>query len=262
MKRIVFAAVALSMVAAVAPLNSADAADMAVKAPTVVGPAPIPLWDGLFIGGNVGDARSSTSWCTDATIAGCGPGAPADQLSQKASGLVGGGQLGYRLMFGNFMIGPEMMLDAMTVHSTIADTNPGVGAGRTRTTTFSGLQSVTADAGFAFDRFLAYGKGGWALTRVSFDANNTNPGGFDLKGNEFVQGWTAGGGLEYTLPIGGWSIGVEYDYYSFKPGNMINLTNSGGVGIACGFCNFGNQTNVQTILARLNVRIGGTTIPH
>jgi outer membrane immunogenic protein len=264
MKRIVFAAVALSMVAAVAPLNSADAADMAVKAPTTFGPAPIPLWDGLYIGANIGDARSSTSWCTDATVlTGCGGGAPTDQVSMKASGLVAGGQVGYRLMFGNFMIGPEAMLDGLQIHSTVADTAilPGF-PGRNRTTTFSGIQSVTANAGFAFDRFLAYGKGGWALTHVSFDAVDTAAGGFDLKGNEYVQGWTAGGGLEYTLPAGGWSIGVEYDYYRFNPGNMINLTNSGGVGIACGFCNFGGQTNVQTILARLNLRIGGTTIPH
>jgi len=84
MKRIVFAAVALSMVAAVAPLNSADAADMAVKAPTTFGPAPIGLWEGVYIGGNGGYARSSTSWCTDATVVtGCG-GAPTDQVSKKA----------------------------------------------------------------------------------------------------------------------------------------------------------------------------------
>jgi outer membrane immunogenic protein len=253
MKRIVFAAVALSMVAAAAPLNSADAADLAVKEPTTAGPAPIGLWDGLFIGGNVGDAMSKTSWCTTAVI-GCG----GDQVSMKASGLVGGGQVGYRFMFGNFMIGPEAMLDAMTIHSTLTDTNPGVGAGQTRTSTFSGIMSVTGDAGFAFDRFLAYGKGGWALTHASFDA--TLPAD-DLKGNEYVQGWTAGGGLGYTLPSG-WSIGVEYDYYRFDPGNMINMTTAGGAGVACGFCNFGNQTNVQTILARLNVRIGPMPTTH
>jgi outer membrane immunogenic protein len=254
MKRIVFAAVALSMVAAVAPLNSADAADMAVKAPTIFGPAPIGLWEGFYIGGNGGYARSSTSWCTDATVVtGCGGGAPTDKVSMKASGAVGGGQVGYRFKFGNFVIGPEAMLDGMTIHSSLGDANPGIGAGRTRSTTFSGLMSVTGDAGFTFDRFLAYGKGGWALTHVSFDANNPAVDG-DLKGNEFVQGWTAGGGLEYTLSSG-WSIGVEYDYYRFNPGNMINSANAAGP-VACAFCNFGNQTNIQTIMARLNVRIG------
>jgi outer membrane immunogenic protein len=244
MKRIVFAAVALSMVAAVAPLNSADAADIAVKAPETFGPAPIGLWEGVYIGGNGGYARSSTSWCTAAVI-----GCAGDQVSMKASGGVGGGQVGYRFKFGNFVIGPEAMLDGMTIHSTV---NDPVGAGNTRTSTFAGLMSVTGNAGLAFDRFLAYGKGGWALTHAAFDA--TIPGD-DLKGNEFVQGWTAGGGLEYTL-TSGWSIGVEYDYYRFNPGNMINMTTAGGAGVACGFCNFGSQTNVQTILARLNVRIG------
>ncbi len=248
MKRIVFAAVALSMVAAVAPLNSADAADMEIKAPTTFGPAPIGLWDGVFIGGNGGYATSKTSWCTTVAIAGCA----GDQESMKASGAVGGGQVGYRFKFGNFVIGPEAMLDAMTIHSAVTDTNAGVGAGNTRTSTFLGIMSVTGDAGLAFDRFFAYGKGGWALTHAAFDA--TIPGD-DLKGDEFLQGWTAGGGLEYALPSG-WTIGVEYDYYRFNPGNLINMTTAGGAGVACGFCNFGSQTNVQTILARLNVRIG------
>jgi len=256
MKRIVFAAVAISMVAAAAPLHTANAADMAVKAPTTFGPAPIGLWDGLFIGGNGGYAMSNTSWCST-VVTGC-VGAAPDRVSMKADGAVGGGQVGYRFMFGNFMIGPEAMIDAMTIHSTVTDTNAGVGAGQTRTSTFAGIMSVTGDAGFAFDRVLVYGKGGWALTHAAFNA--TLPGD-DLKGNEFVQGWTAGGGLEYTLPSG-WSIGLEYDYYRFDPGNMINRTTVAGAGVACGFCNFGNQTNVQTILARLNVRIGPMPTTH
>jgi outer membrane immunogenic protein len=254
MKRIVLAAIALSIVAAAGSLNSASAADMAVKAPMTAGPAPIGLWEGLYIGGNVGYAWSKTGWCTDATInpGGCAAPTPGDQVSMKPSGAVGGGQVGYRFKFGNFVFGPEAMLDAMTIHSMLTDTNPGVGAGANRTTTFSGIMSVTGNAGLAFDRFLAYGKGGWALTHTSFDATSI---GDDLKGNEYVQGWTAGGGLEYTLPSG-WSVGVEYDYYRFNPGNMINMTSAAGAAIPCGFCNFGNQTNVQTILARLNVRIG------
>jgi outer membrane immunogenic protein len=253
MKRIVLAAAALSMVAAAAPLNIADAADMPVKAPTTWGPAPIGLWEGLYIGGNVGYAQSKTSWCSTFAVAACA----ADPISEKASGAVGGGQVGYRFMLGNFVFGPEAMLDAMTIHSSLTDTNAGVGAGQTRTTTFSGIMSVTGNAGLAFDRVLAYGKGGWALTHDSFDAASPVD---DLKGNEFTQGWTAGGGLEYTLPSG-WSIGVEYDYYRFNPGNMINMTTAAGAAVACGFCGF-SGTNVQTITARLNVRIGPMLTSH
>jgi outer membrane immunogenic protein len=159
--------------------------------------------------------------------------------------VIAGGQVGYRFLFGNFMFGPEALLDGMTIHGTATDPG-GIG----HTTTFAGMSSVTGDAGFTFDRFLAYGKGGWALTRVDFDAKNQGLG-VDIKGSDFVQGWTAGGGLEYMLPSG-WSIGVEYDYYRFNPDIVFNANAAG----PCGFCNFGNQTNVQTILARLNIRIG------
>jgi outer membrane immunogenic protein len=256
MKRIVFAAVVLSVLPLAAPLSTANAADLPVKASPYIAPAPVGYWDGLFIEGNVGWAQAKDSWCTDAFVTNCyGPG-PRDTVSQTYSGAVGGGGVAYRFQEGNFVFGPEAMLDAMSIDQKSAD--PMFPA-NTRTQTARGLMSVTGDAGLAFDRFLAYGKGGWALTDLLLDANSPG-GGFDLKGSEYVQGWTAGGGIEYMLPSG-FSLGLEYDYYRFRPGNMINMTNTAGVGIPCGFCNMGNL-NVQTILARLTVRIGAMPTSH
>jgi outer membrane immunogenic protein len=211
-------------------------------------PAPGPLWSGFFIGGNVGEARSHTSWCTDVDVANCGTPTPVDVITQNATGVVGGGQVGYRFQFGNFVFGPEAMLDGMVNHEMTSDP---VIAGATRTTTIKGLSSVTGDAGLAFDRILVYGKGGWAITDLLFDANNT-VAGVDVKGTEYATGWTAGGGLEYML-TSGWSVGVEYNYYQFDPKNILNAANSVG---PCSFCNFGHNTNVQTVTARLNVRVG------
>ncbi|MGD0148597.1 MAG: outer membrane beta-barrel protein [Xanthobacteraceae bacterium] len=168
----------------------------------------------------------------------------------------GCGQTGYRFQFGNFVFGPEAMLDGMVNHTQTTDTAilPGF-PGRTRTTTMKGLSSVTGDAGVAFDRFYLYGKGGWAITSLDYDANNTLPGGFDVKGSEYATGWTGGAGVEYMLPSG-WSVGVEYNYYQFDPKNILNVVNTGGVTIPCTFCNFGRDTYVQTITARINVRVG------
>jgi outer membrane immunogenic protein len=253
MKRIMlFGAVILAVLLLAAPLSGASAADLPVKAPMMAPPAPGPLWSGFFIGGNVGDAQSHTTWCTDATITNCAVPAPLDVITQKTSGVVGGGQTGYRFQFGNFVFGPEAMLDGMV--NKMSTTDP-VFAGRTRTTTMKGISSVTGDAGVAFDRILVYGKGGWAITSLDFDANNTLPGGFDVKGAEYATGWTGGGGLEYML-TSGWSVGVEYDYYQFQAKNILNAVDTGGNTIPCTFCNFGHNTNVQTITARLNVRVG------
>jgi outer membrane immunogenic protein len=256
MKRIVVAAVCLSVLALAAPSSTANAADLPVKAPSYVAPAPVGYWDGLFVEGNLGWVGAKDSWCTDAFVTNCQGTGPHDTVSQSYSGVVGGGGMAYRFQYGAFVFGPEFELDAMSIHQQSADplfpTN-------TRTETLRGLMNVTGDAGVAFDRFLAYGKGGWALTDLLLDANSPG-GGFDLKGSEYVQGWTAGGGLEYMLPSG-FSLGLEYDYYRFRPGNMINMTNTAGVGVPCGFCNMGNL-NVQTVLARLTVRIGAMPTGH
>src|SRR5580692_1686193 len=250
MKRIVFAAVVLSVLPLAAPSSTANAADLPVKAGPMVAPAPVGYWDGLFIEGNVGYVQEKDSWCTDAFVTNCLSATPTERISQTPKGWIGGGGVAYRFQEGNFIFGPEAMIDAMSIDQKSADplfpTN-------TRTETMRGLMSVTGDVGLAFDRLLAYGKGGWALTDFLMEANSPL-GGFDLRGSEYTQGWTAGGGLEYMLPSG-FSLGVEYDYYRFRPGNMVNMTNTVGTGIACGFCNFGN-VNVQTIMARLTVRIG------
>ena len=256
MKRIVFAAVILSVLPLAVPSSTANAADLPVKAPIALGPAPVGYFDGLVVEGNVGYAQSKDSWCTDEFVANCFSAAPTDTISQTAKGWVGGGGVGYRFQEGNIVFGPEAMIDAMSIDQKSADP---LFPASTRTQTFRGLMSVTGDVGIAVDRMLAYGKGGWALTDVLLDAN-TPPAGGDLRGSEYVQGWTVGGGLEYMLPSG-FSLGIEYDYYRFRPGNMINMTDSAGVGVACGFCNMGNA-NIQTVLARLSVRIGAMPTSH
>jgi outer membrane immunogenic protein len=153
---------------------------------------------------------------------------------------------------GNFVIGAEYLLDGIAINQTSASSFAP--ATNTRYSAFNNLQSLTGQAGLAFDRTLFYGKGGWALTRVNYDAQNTVTG-LDVSTPQWkwVDGWTAGAGLEYML----WthvSIGVEYDYYRFNIGNYTNLlSNAGGV-VACAFCNFG-RSDVQTITARLNVKL-------
>jgi outer membrane immunogenic protein len=258
MKRILFGAVFVSVLST-APLSAALAADMAVKAPWA-GPAPTfaGLWDGLYVGGNIGGAWAKSTYCTDAFVVSCLAAAPVDVVSQSATGVVGGGQTGYRMQFGNAVFGAEAMLDGLRITQTMNDPHFPT---QTRQESFSGIMSVTGSVGIAVDRVLLYGKGGWALTNIIFQANNpAAPGGpaGNLEGNEYQNGWTAGAGLEYMLPSH-WSLGVEYNYYRFSPGDITNVVNGGGVTVPCAFCNFGSATNIQTVLARLNVRIGGPT---
>jgi outer membrane immunogenic protein len=227
----------------------AFAADLAVKAPPLL--APAPSWTGFYFGGNLGWAWSSSKWCTDATIANCTT-APVDLVDQKGNNFLGGGQIGWRWQFNNFVLGVEGMYDGMNLSATSPGIVPGL-PGRTRSTTFNNLYSATGQLGFAWNQALIYGKGGWAGTEVEFDANNTLPGGFNLIATKRANGWTAGGGVEYMLsPY--ISAAIEYDYYRFDNiGNILNVRNSGGVVIPCSFC--GINTNVQTVTGRINFKL-------
>jgi outer membrane immunogenic protein len=251
MRRILLGALFVSAITAGA-LHSAAAADLPVKAAGVVLP-PItgPLWEGIYVGGNIGGAWTNTTWCTDAIVTSCGTGAPIDVISQSPKGLIGGGQFGDRWQWGNVVAGLEATLDGVDASVTSADP---VFPSTTRTTRFTGLYTFTGQAGWAFDRLLVYGKGGWASTRLSFQAN-TGVAGPNLTASNFTDGWTAGAGVEYQV-IPHLIVGVEYDYYRFDAKNLGGVVNSAGVTIPCAFCNFGSSTTMQTVLARISIQSG------
>jgi outer membrane immunogenic protein len=227
----------------------AFAADLPVKAPPML--APAFSWTGLYFGGNLGWAWSHSTWCTDAdkyAKSNC----TVDLVDQKGDNVLGGGQIGGRYQFNNFVIGVEGMFDAMNLGVTSPGIVPGL-PGRTRSATFNNLYSATGQLGFAWNQALIYGKGGWAGTEVEFSANNTLAGGFNLNATKRIDGWTAGGGIEYMMSqyI---SVGVEYDYYRFDDiGNISDLRNTGGKLIGCAFC--GGNTNVQTVTGRVNFKL-------
>jgi opacity protein-like surface antigen len=77
--------------------------------------------------------------------------------------------------------------------------------------------------------------------------------GADLSTWQWVNGWTAGAGLEYML-FTHFSIGLEYNYYQFDVSNMSAGPNSLGANIACPFCDFG-KTSIQTVSGRINIKL-------
>jgi opacity protein-like surface antigen len=231
------------------PVLAADMA-MPVKAPS---PPIVWDWNEAYFGVHIGYAQATSSWCTDAFAVNCNvAGAPKDLVSQSPYGYAIGGQFGYRWQATqNFVLGAEYQVDGMAINMTSPSRTDPNG---TRYSAFNSLQAIDAQAGLALGRNLFYGKGGWAFTRVDFDAQDTVSGA-DVSTPQWkwVNGWTAGGGYEFML----WthlSIGVEYDYYKFNIGNYTNILSNTGAVVGCAFCNFGKES-VQTITARLNVKL-------
>jgi outer membrane immunogenic protein len=234
------------LAAGVALSNVAMAADMELKAPP---PMPVWNWTEFYFGLNIGYATGKTGWCTEAEGLAC-PG--PDTYGKTSAGIVEGGQFGYRYQVPNtpVVVGVEGMLDGLDINST----QPGVLSPLTQTryTEFNNLASVTGSLGVAMGRWLAYGKGGWATTELSLDADDTVSGA-DVSKWQWENGWTAGAGVEYQF-FTHFSVAVEYNYYKFDVSNINNLTNNLGVNIPCAFCSFGH-TDVQTITGRINMKL-------
>src|SRR5215510_10991860 len=88
--------------------NSAIAADMPVKARPAPPPAPLYLWTGCYIGGNIGWSEISTHFEDHFT------GEDDGRLSK--SGFAGGGQVGCDFQFApNWVFGVQGMFDGTDI---------------------------------------------------------------------------------------------------------------------------------------------------
>jgi outer membrane immunogenic protein len=230
----------LAAVVVIGFASIAYAADMAVKAPPPP-PAPVYSWTGFYIGGNAGWAWEQSRLVNFSTsdpgggVPGLanvvGPGSP---ISFGASGSAAGGfQVGYNWQFNRaWLFGLESDIDFLHNH----------GSSGTSTTVVTGLGPFIGSANQSLDWFgtvrarvgylptnalLVYGTGGLAYGTISSSANYFNASGISVgifnggcvagtycyagTSASTANGWTAGGGLEYSLSKN-WTIKAEYLY--------------------------------------------------
>jgi outer membrane immunogenic protein len=241
-------AVALSALAGSAALAADLPPPMAPppRAPAVYVPTPVPYynWTGFYIGGNLGFGMSSGSFSD-----------PLGNTFSSANNFkfLGGGQVGANYEFGNgVLIGVEAMFD-WTPNSGNTATLTGAG-GNTASLVInnSWLTTVTGRLGYAWDRLLIYGKGGFAWVGSSNSHITDNTSGISIAGTTNNYGWTAGAGLEYAF-WNNWSGRVEYDY--------IGL-NGATYGTPAGFVSFpsdtftGSNRNIQMVTLGINYKFG------
>ena len=186
--------VALLGVAAGSVALGAQAADLPRRAP----PPPLPLppaftWTGFSAGVNAGYAfRTGSGGFTD-------PAYGAVTGGNRSGGFAGGGQIGYNYQFtpgSGFVIGVETDIQGTAFGK--AD------AAYLGTTPYYSVRpsldyfgTVRGRLGYAFDRVLIYGTGGFAYgggARSSYAA--TYP--YTLPGTGRT-GYAAGGGIEYAF---------------------------------------------------------------
>jgi outer membrane immunogenic protein len=206
MRRVVLACLGTLTLAA-----SATAADMPMRR---YGPPPQPVyapvlnWTGFYIGINGGGAWGDSKWDSVGTF-------------DVSGGLIGG-TAGYNWQTAQFVFGLEGDIDWTNIDGTSS-----AACVTGCTTANSWLATVRGRIGYAFDRFLPYITGGFAVGNIK--ASQPGFGGAE----DTNAGWTAGGGLEFVI-AGNWSAKAEYLYVDLGKFNC---------GLACG--NGFNPDNVS-----------------
>lgn len=198
--RLLFACAA-TLTATLAAAPAALAADLPGRGGPI---APSPAftqfapfsWTGFYAGLNAGYGWGSFNRASS-TIMG------------KASGGVLGGQVGYNYQFSNVVVGVEG--DANWSWQS-GDRSTAAGATRGSLEWFGTLRGRV---GFAADRALIYGTGGYAGGQVK--ASIVNAGApFVESSSAWRNGWTLGAGIEYSFTN---SISAKAEYLYMNLGS-------------------------------------------
>lgn len=196
-------------------------------------------WSGFHVGGHVGGGWQETEFQdpsgTAALIECCSmigaltPGAAAPSATGGA--FLGGVQAGWNYQIKRLVTGIDVDWSATRLSSTNTAIYQGSGTvtGANVAESF-GMRTdwtatATAKVGLAYDRWLAYAKGGVALAHENDSLNLSGPntqyaaveGGnfaFTATSGETRIGWTVGTGLAWAYDDH-WSAKIEYDYLDF-----------------------------------------------
>lgn len=189
-----------------ASIGTAHAADLYTPPPAEPAPVYVPppfTWTGFYVGVQAGYAFGSN----DLTA----PGFPADL---DPDGFVGGAHAGYNYQWNWLVLGLEGDIEYSGIEG--EDTLPGVNF----KSEGNWQGSIRARLGYAVDRLLIYGTGGWAFADFDYRA----AGGLVARDSATHNGWTLGAGAEYAI-TDNVTARVEYRYTDFND-KTINL---GGV---------------------------------
>jgi outer membrane immunogenic protein len=224
--------------------GTANAADMAVKAPYLKAPPPAFSWTGFYVGvdGLVDFANSQGN------LTSLGP----TPYSFPVTGAGGGGYVGGNYQFSWFVVGLEG--DWQYTNSNVNGNNGAAFGGAptfTVNTTIVDYGSVRGRLGIAgqgdlFGRALLYGTAGWAWGKYN---TSYAPTGVAVLATDGVSksGFTGGFGLEYALS----DNLILRGEYRFTDLGTTSFSGPGGV------VDSGNKVWINDIRYGISYKFGG-----
>jgi outer membrane immunogenic protein len=238
MKKLLLGSVALFALSVGGPALAADMP--AYKAPA---PAPYYNWSGYYIGFNIGgqwDTVDRTFPSFPAVSGGFNSGSP---FSSDSKDGIFGTHIGLQYQFGYWVLGIEAALSAgfheMRSTTGTLPTPVGTGPGFTANTfgehKVTNLFTVGPKVGYAFDRWMIYGTGGYAQANLkgTYCSTVTGACGVPLtvqNGASRNDGWFAGAGIDYMIHKGSLVdviLGAEYQHWDVDSKNAFCFSAAG-----------------------------------
>jgi outer membrane immunogenic protein len=180
-------------------------------------PQPLPFWTGFYVGANAGGAIGTAS--SDFSVA----GTTFASVDNSLTGAVAGGQVGYNWQSGPMVYGLETDIQYSAASGTLSAPCAAGLCGLALTANYkqemSWFGTVRGRIGYAAGGWLIYATAGYAYGDLKTNANASAPGATaTFSATDFVDGWTAGGGIEVQVAPQ-WSVKGEYLFADFGRAN-------------------------------------------
>ena len=196
------------------------------------------MWTGLYVGVNESGAWGDSDW-RYANGSTTSPG--------FETGAMFGGHIGYQQQWYGLVAGIDVSYAGVPNVEARAWCPGNVGVCEN---SVDGLLLVNGRLGYAVDRVLLYGTGGYARSKIEVQTDFFNPA-LNLSDDRRVSGWNVGGGAEY-LVTPNVILGIEYLHVDLDD-EAFAMRNAAGT--------FAQAVNVDADLdivrARFTVKLGG-----
>jgi outer membrane immunogenic protein len=220
MKKLLGCAALAAMIA-----GPAMAADMPAKAKAPPPPPPVYDWSGAYVGFSIGGVW----YDVDRYYPNFGllqPALPATTYTSSGDDVIYDFHAGWQYQWGPVILGIEAGYSGgfKEMRSTVVLPNPpfadNAALGLTAEHKITNLFTVGPRLGFAWDRFMIYGTGGYATATIKAQYLSTATGLVFNNGAQagatWNDGWFAGGGIEYMVykgPLVDVVFGAEYQHF-------------------------------------------------
>jgi outer membrane immunogenic protein len=208
----------LSLALSALGLVHANAADVNLPPYKAMPAVPVINWTGFYAAAHVGGAWSNMTAHNFDENGSLSPGIaslPPQTFKNNASGVFGGGTVGYNFQRGPFVFGLEGDFGAMSLSSRTTQPAP-LNSPIVAESHGGAYGDITGRFGVAFNQSLIYAKGG-----VAFFGGNAKiidvPDKTMITTQSSPTGWTVGGGIEYMIAPA-WSVKAEYQFFDFGSG--------------------------------------------